>query len=332
MSAPTYIYKIRMAKTSSTVRTTTIRMTDKPKAKPKTKASRKKPMTEKEKRKAAKAKAKAREAAAHKAKRRKARALAWARFRQSGTMHWILTAICSVALLAFFYYFFIRPYSYRWKPCYGYKGYGVCLPVNYKVHGIDVSHHQGTIDWQAVKATETQNYPIRFVFMKATEGGDYKDRRFAENFRQAGEVGLMRGAYHFYNPNSDPIRQADFFISQVKLEKGDLAPVLDIERKPRSQAQLQADLVKFLNRLEQHYGVKPIIYTSYKYMTRYLNTPEFDNYPLWIAHYYVDTLSYEGAWQFWQHTDYGTVPGIDESVDLNVFNGSLDELQRYTVK
>ena len=131
-------------------------------------------MTEKEKRKAAKAKAKAREAAARKAKRRKARALAWARFRQSGTMHWILTAICSVALLAFFYYFFIRPYSYRWKPCYGYKGYGVCLPVNYKVHGIDVSHHQGTIDWQAVKATETQNYPIRFVFMKATEGGDYK--------------------------------------------------------------------------------------------------------------------------------------------------------------
>lgn len=320
-----------MAKTSSTVRTTTIRMNGKPKLKAKS-AKKGKPMTEKEKRKAAKAKAKAREAAARKARRRKARARAWARFCNSGTMHWILTAIGAVALLSFFYYFFIRPYSYRWKPCYGFKGYGVCLPVNYKVHGIDVSHHQGDIRWDKVKATEKQEYPIRFVFMKATEGGDYKDRRFDENFSRAREVGLMRGAYHFYNPNSDPIRQADFFISQVKLEKGDLAPVLDIERKPRNKAQLQADLVKFLNRLEQHYGVKPIIYTSYKYMTRYLDAPEFAKYPLWIAHYYVEALSYEGPWQFWQHTDYGSVPGIEESVDLNVFNGSLEELQRYTLR
>ena len=322
-----------MANNKSTVRTTIIRMTEKPKAKANAKASRRgKPMTDREKRKAAEAKAKVREAAARKAKRRKARARMWVRFRNSGVMHWIFTAIGAVAILAFFYYFFIKPYSYRWKPCYGYKGYGVCLPVNFKVHGIDVSHHQGIINWEAVKATEKQKYPIRFAFMKATEGGDYKDRRFAENFRQAREVGLIRGAYHFYNPNSDPIRQADFFISQVKLERGDLPPVLDIERKPRNKAQLQADLIKFLHRLEQHYGVKPIIYTSYKYKSRYLDSPEFSAYPLWIAHYYVDTLSYEGAWQFWQHTDYGTVPGIEDNVDPNVFNGTLDELQRYLLK
>ena len=320
-----------MAKTSSTVRTTTIRMNGNPKQKAKS-AKKGKPMSEKEKRKAAKAKAKAREAAARKAKRRKTRVRAWARFRNSNTMHWLLTALGAVVLIAFFYYFFIRPYSYRWKPCYGFKGYGVCLPVNYKIHGIDVSHHQGEIDWEAVKATDKQEYPIRFVFMKATEGGDHKDRLFADNFRQAREVGLVRGAYHFYNPNTDPIRQADFFISQVKLETGDLAPVLDIERKPRSKAQLQADLVKFLNRLEQHYGVKPIIYTSYKYRLHYLDTPELSSYPLWIAHYYVDALSYDGPWQFWQHTDYGTVPGIEENVDLNVFNGSWNDLQRYTLK
>ena len=320
-----------MAKTSSTVRTTTIRTNGNPKQKAKS-AMKGKPMSDKEKRKAAKAKAKAREAAARKAKRRKARVRAWVRFRNSNTMHWLLTALGAVVLIAFFYYFFIRPYSYRWKPCYGYKGYGVCLPVNYKVHGIDVSHHQGEIDWEAVKATDKQEYPIRFVFMKATEGGDHKDRLFVDNFRQAREVGLVRGAYHFYNPNTDPIRQADFFISQVKLETGDLAPVLDIERKPRSKAQLQADLVKFLNRLEQHYGVKPIIYTSYKYRLHYLDTPELSSYPLWIAHYYVDALSYDGPWQFWQHTDYGTIPGIEENVDLNVFNGSWNDLQRYTLK
>ena len=322
--------------TKSTVRTTTIRMNDKPRAAAKSSArkpsAKGKALSEREKRRLAKAKSKAKETAKRKALRRKARVRAWKRFRESSTMHWLLTAIVTLFLLIFFYYFFIRPYSFRWKPCYGAKGYGVCLPLGYKVHGIDVSHYQGDIQWEVVKATENDDYPIRFVFMKATEGGDYKDRRFAENFSQAGEVGLVRGAYHFYNPHTDPIRQADFFISQVKLKKGDLAPVLDIERKPRDKAQLQADLKRFLDRLEQHYGVKPIIYTSYKYKTRYLNAPEFNAYPFWIAHYYVDSLVYGGAWQFWQHTDYGMVPGIDGSVDLNVFNGSWEDMKRYMVK
>ena len=320
--------------TKSTVRTTTIRMNchkAKPQAKKKP-VSKRKPMSEKEKQKRAEARAKAREQAKRKALRKRERMRRWARLRQSSLVHWLLTGIVIVALLVFFYHFFIRPYSYRWKPCYGYKGYGVCLPIGYKVHGIDVSHHQGEIDWTAVKGTASQAYPIRFVFMKATEGGDYKDRRFDENFRRAKEAGLIRGAYHFYNPYTDPIRQADFFISQVKLQRGDLAPVLDIERKPRDKAQLQADLKVFLKRLELHYGVKPIIYTSFKYRTRYLDAPEFDAYPFWIAHYYVDSLSYVGAWQFWQHTDYGTVPGIDTSVDLNVFNGSQEELNQYLVK
>lgn len=320
-----------MANNKSTVRTTVLRMNGKPAPKKKT-AEKRKPLSEKEKRKAALAKAKAKEAAARKARRRKERMRRWAHFRRSGFVHWALTALMAVALFAFFYHFFIRPYSYRWKPCYGYKGYGVCLPVNFKVHGIDVSHHQGAIDWDAVRATDKQSFPIRFAFLKATEGGDYKDRRFVENFREARKAGLICGAYHFYNPDTDPIRQADFFISQVKLRGGDLAPVLDIERKPRDKAQLQADIKKFLNRLEQHYGVKPIIYTSYKYKTRYLDTPELDAYPFWIAHYYVDVLSYGGEWQFWQHTDYGTVPGIETNVDLNVFNGTIEELKLYMVK
>ena len=316
--------------TKSTVRTTTIRMTDN-KAKKKG-APKRKPMSEKEKIKAAKAKAKAKEQAKRKAQRQKARMRRWARIRQSSIIHWTLTGIIAIAILIFFYHFFIRPYSYRWKPCYGYKGYGVCLPLGYKIHGIDVSHYQGDIDWKAVKNTEKQQHPISFAFMKATEGGDYKDSKFAENFRQAGEMGLIRGAYHFYNPNTDPIRQADFFISQVKLQRGDLAPVLDIERKPHDKAKLHADLKKFLNRLELHYGVRPIIYTSYKYKLRYLDTPEFETYPFWIAHYYVSTLSYQGPWRFWQHTDYGTVPGIDTNVDLNVFNGTWEELKQYRLK
>lgn len=266
------------------------------------------------------------------AQRKRARMRRRTRLIQSEATHWILTAIVAATLLAFFYYFFIRPYSYRWRPCYGNKGYGVCLPVGYSVHGIDISHHQGHIDWRAIKDTEQQEHPIRFVFMKATEGGDYKDHRYADNYRRASEIGLICGAYHFYNPNTDPIHQADFFISQARLTKGDLAPVLDIERKPRNKAQLQADLLKYLHRLEQHYGVKPIIYTSRKYMERYLDAPEFRAYPLWIAHYYVESLSYKGSWSFWQHTDYGTVPGIDSNVDLNVFNGTLRQLNDYRIR
>ena len=134
-----------MATTKSTIRTTTIRMNAQPV--PKKKPSGKhKPMSDREKRKAAQARAKAKERAKRKALRQKARMRRWVRIRQSNITHWLLTGVVAVALLVFFYHFYIRPYSFRWKPCYGYKGYGVCLPINYKVHGIDVSHHQGEID------------------------------------------------------------------------------------------------------------------------------------------------------------------------------------------
>ena len=87
-----------------------------------------------------------------------------------------------------------------------------------------------------------------------------------------------------------------------------------------------------LDRVEAHYGVKPILYTSYKFKKRYLNDSIFDSYPYWIAHYYVDSVKYEGKWHFWQHTDVGNVPGIEEEVDLNVFNGTLEELLGMTLR
>ena len=129
------------------------------------------------------------------------------------------------------------------------------------------------------------------------------------------------------NPKTDANKQADFFIRSVKLEPGDLPPVLDIEKKGRDIPKLQNDLKIWLKRVEAHYGVKPIIYASYKFKTRYLNDAFFDSYPYWIAHYYVDSVRYEGEWNFWQHTDVGTLPGIEEKVDLNVFNGSLSDMK-----
>ena len=237
-----------------------------------------------------------------------------------------------VAFSGIFYYFFIRPYAYRWKPCYGMKGYGVCIPYGYKVHGIDISHYQGNVNWKMLEQTRQGQFPIQFIFMKATEGGDYPDKRFVANFDSAKAHGFIRGAYHFYNPKTDANKQADFFINTVKLEPGDLPPVLDIETKGKDIEKLQADLRLWLRRVENHYGVKPIIYASYKFKTKYLNDSVFNSYPYWIAHYYVDSVQYKGDWKFWQHTDVGTLPGIEEQVDLNIFNGGLEGLDALRIK
>jgi lysozyme len=245
---------------------------------------------------------------------------------------YLLGFLIVVVFSGVFYYFFIRPYAYRWKPCYGMKGYGVCMPHGYKVHGIDISHYQGNINWKMLEQTRQGQFPVQFIFMKATEGGDYSDKRFVANFDSAKAHGFIRGAYHFYNPKTDVNKQADFFINSVKLEPGDLPPVLDIEKKGKDMKKLQADLKLWLRRIENHYGVKPIIYASYKFKNRYLNDSVFNSYPYWIAHYYVDSVYYKGDWKFWQHTDVGTLPGIKEQVDLNVFNGGLEGLNALRIK
>lgn len=247
-------------------------------------------------------------------------------------LYYVLMGVVVVLFVSAFYFFFIRPYAYRWKPCYGLKGYGVCMPHGYKVHGIDISHYQGDIDWKMLKQTRQGQFPVEFIFMKATEGGDFADDKFVANFDSARAHGFIRGAYHFYNPKTDAHKQADFFINSVKLEPGDLPPVLDIEKKSRDIKKLQNDLKIWLRKVESHYGVKPIIYASYKFKTKYLNDSVFDSYPYWIAHYYVDSVKYQGEWKFWQHTDVGTLPGIDEKVDLNIFNGSSTDLKGLLLK
>lgn len=245
-----------------------------------------------------------------------------------------LLAVCIILVFSTgFYWFFIRPYAYRWKPCYGQKGYGVCMPCNYEVHGIDISHYQGKIDWELLTQNREAKFPIHFIFLKATEGGDHGDDTFTQNFGQARKYGFIRGAYHYFIPKTDAHKQADFFIRTVQLAKGDLPPVLDVETTGKQSPQELKTAVKtWLDRVEAHYGVKPILYTSYKFKKRYLSDSIFNAYPYWIAHYYVDSVRYEGKWHFWQHTDVGTVPGIEEEVDLNVFNGTMEELLELTLK
>ncbi len=239
----------------------------------------------------------------------------------------------TLVFFAGFYWFFIRPYAYRWKPCYGMKGYGVCMPCSYEVHGIDISHYQGNIDWTQLATCQGGEFPIRFVFMKATEGGDHSDYTYLHNLVQARKHGFVCGAYHYFLPGTDARKQADFFIRTASLAEGDLPPVLDVETTgKKSPQELKAAVKTWLDCVESHYGVKPILYTSYNFKMRYLSDSIFNTYPYWIAHYYVDSVRYQGEWKFWQHTDVGTVPGIKEEVDLDVFNGTLEQLMGMTLQ
>ncbi len=229
-----------------------------------------------------------------------------------------------------FYYFFVSPFGFRWRAMYGDATY----PEGFEIHGIDVSHHQGEIDWEVLHNNGMiDKYPVRFVMIKATEGASNVDKRFEENFRQAREYGFVRGAYHFWSTTSTGRAQAEHFMRNVKLEEGDLPPVLDVERKSKNQTSVQfkASVLTWLRLVEKHYGVKPIIYTYYKFKTAYLSDSVFDAYPYWIAHYYVDKIEYKGKWKFWQHTDCGRLPGIKGFVDFDIYNGSYYDLLQLTI-
>ena len=244
--------------------------------------------------------------------------------------YWLGGAGIVAVYLYFFYYFFVGPFGFRWRALYG----DVSYPEGYEIHGIDISHHQGRIDWDELKDNgQIDHCPIRFVMIKATEGSTQTDRNFRDNFFQARENGFTRGAYHFYSVHSPAEQQAYHFIKTVDLENGDLPPVLDVEHKPKNQSDedFKHSVLKWLNIVESHYRVKPIIYTYFKFKTRYLSDPIFDEYPYWIAHYYVDSLEYQGPWKFWQHTDVGRLPGIKGNVDFNIYNGSFYDLRQMTI-
>lgn len=239
---------------------------------------------------------------------------------------WAITGVVVVGFLCYFYAYHLKPYFYRWDFGETYAG----RPV---VHGIDISHHQGKIDWDKLAKAENEGSGIHFVFMKATEGADWMDSTFQHNFTQARDKGFIRGAYHFFSNTSPAEKQADFFCKQVNLASYDLPPVLDVETKGTySEDSLRLEVKNWLRKVEAHYGVKPIIYTSRKFKERYLNDDSLNTYPFWIAHYYVDSLTYQGKWAFWQHTDMGRLPGIKGRVDMNVFNGDLEALKGITLK
>ncbi len=220
------------------------------------------------------------------------------------------------------------------KPAFiHYREFGIPLPDSYLIHGIDVSRHQGIINWKEVQQMSVKRVKIGFAFMKATEGLGRVDEQFKRNWFHAQETGMPRGAYHFFIASKSGKAQAVNFIETVKLSKGDLPPVLDVEQtNGASVADLQQRVADWLQMVEKKYGVKPIIYTNADFYTHFL-AGRFDDYPLWVAHYLVkDKPRIQRKWHFWQHSETGRVNGIEPYVDFNVFNGDSTAFRKLLIR
>lgn len=198
------------------------------------------------------------------------------------------------------------------------------------VFGIDVSEYQGVIDWK--EADSIENFKIEFVVVRATCGVDKVDDNFKENWKQVRSKKIIRGAYHYYRPNENSIAQAKFFIKSVQLRQGDLPPILDIEQLPEKQSidSLKVGLHRWLDYVAAHYKVKPIIYTGESYYKDFLKE-EFSDYTFWVANYNFWIENIKEDWLFWQFSEKGIVNGIDENMDINIFNGSPKMLRHLTI-
>ncbi len=242
------------------------------------------------------------------------------------------TVIASSSYLRF-QLFCLIDYPFHYKE---YKVFGIRIPTQYAVHGIDVSKWQSKIDWKRVKSMQVDDIQISFVFMKATEGSNRKDPSFSKNWEEAKKQHLIRGAYHYFWPQISPKVQADLFMKEVKLKSGDLPPVIDVEEcRNVSREQIVKGTQLFCSLLEKRYGKRPIIYTNRDFYKNYFaDNAAFKNYVFWVAHYHVTELALpdEKVWHFWQHSDRGKVSGIAEKVDFNVFKGNLDELKMLCLK
>jgi GH25 family lysozyme M1 (1,4-beta-N-acetylmuramidase) len=197
---------------------------------------------------------------------------------------------------------------------------------SYAIQGIDVASYQGLPNWTSVK-----NSGRTFAFTKATEGTTYTNPDFATNWARMKSAGLIRGAYHYGHPGTDPVAQANFFCNVVAPTHGDLQMALDIETTDgKTPSQVRSWIVAFINQIKARTGRPGIIYTGFYFWRDSAGNGSNLNCPLWLAAYVSDPTPYVPAawstWSFWQYTSSGSVPGVSGNVDLDAWNGSLSGL------
>lgn len=214
-----------------------------------------------------------------------------------------------------------------------YPDFQIAIPTGYQIHGIDVSKYQNIINWKEIKTMDVNGIKIGFVFIKATEGVGSVDNQFRRNWLKSEEQNLCKGAYHFFIAGKNGRRQAANFIEIVNLKKGDLPPVIDIEKSfGVSSAEIKKEVTDWLSVVENYYNVKPIIYTNIDFYNRYLQK-DFAAYPIWIAHYLQPIKPrIDHKWVFWQHSESGRVNGIKAPVDFNVFSGDSTDFKTFLIQ
>jgi lysozyme len=188
-----------------------------------------------------------------------------------------------------------------------------------RVFGVDVSQHSGTIKWDKLRKKG-----VEFAYIKATEGEDYVDPLYYQNYTGAKINLIVTGSYHFFRFNKDGRKQAEHFIRKAKLKKGDLLPVVDVEtwgneRCNRPDAEIITELGKFLTTFETSTGIRPIIYTNVHTYTRFIKE-RFHRYPLWLCYLKDDEPEGDFShWLFWQYTHKGKIEGARHPIDFNLF-------------
>lgn len=217
------------------------------------------------------------------------------------------------------------------KHSFFYDDLGVDRPMDFPVLGIDVSHHQGKINYDNLVQMQSGGDSVQFAYVKATEGVDFIDSRYDINAEGFSEKGIPFGFYHYFHPASSARQQAAFFAETIQFYNFKLRPVIDVEVDQGQSAKALADSIQvFYDRVEAIIGTRPILYTYISFYNDYLRTSVLAQEDLWLASYSKElSLIDYPTMLLWQFTEKGTVDGITTYVDLNVGKeGVLDSLKR----
>jgi lysozyme len=191
------------------------------------------------------------------------------------------------------------------------------------VQGMDVSAHQGRIEWDALARAD-----VRFAYIKASEGATFVDPRFQANWRDAGRAGIRRGAYHRFTLCRSAAAQAANFIRTVPRAADALPPAVDVENfQDCASRTAVAQIEEFLNAIEARYGARPILYVTRQFHDAHER--DFPRERFWIRSLYAPPAFRRGDWVIWQHHNHATRPGIEAPVDLDAFRGDEAALARF---
>lgn len=205
-------------------------------------------------------------------------------------------------------------------------------PCGYQIAGIDISHHNGNIDWPEIK-----KQGVHFAYLKTTEGETKLDKDYQEDYALAKEHELLVGSYHFFLFNKDGVKQAKFFLSKLRYEQGDLPPVVDVEYSPWNKRNMSKKVLK--SRLRELARFDSVIFRkTNRHVLIYTNKQGYEdmirgNFPdneLWICDLSSepDEEKYPN-WVIWQYSHKGKIEGLQTNVDLNVFHSDSHCLEKW---